>query len=616
MNGFALHEIVVNEEGKPIDYVFLVANSAFEQLTGLKRNNIIGKKVTEVLPGLEKDPADWIGKYGKVALTEQETRFEQFAHPLHKWYSVLAFSPQKGQFATIFEDITNRKQAEAELQESEERFRTLVEESPLGISFIGKDGRYKYLNPQFEEMFGYTIADVPTGEEWFRKAYPDKKYRQQLVRVWNEDKNISGVGQSRPRVYTVTCKDGSSKEIHFRPVTLENLDQFVIYEDITEKTIMEKQLQQAQKMEAIGTLAGGIAHDFNNLLMGMQGRTSLMLMDKDTSSPDYDHLKGIEDIIKSAADLTKQLLGFARSGKYEIKATNLNKIVNKSTDMFGRTKKEVIIHKKTEKYLWTVEVDRGQIEQVLLNLYVNAWQAMSGAGELYLETGNVKLDKRFVKPFGTKPGRYVKISLTDTGVGMDEQTQQRVFDPFFTTKEMGRGTGLGLASAYGIINSHSGIITVHSKKGHGATFNIYLPVSEKTEREEIQIPEEILKGSETVLLIDDEEMIIEIGQELLKTLGYTVLLAKSGKEGIDIYKKNEDLIDMVILDMIMPGLGGNKTYDRLKEINPDIKALLSSGYSIDGLAKTILAKGCDGFIQKPFGLSDLSKKIREILDKE
>jgi CheY-like chemotaxis protein len=262
-----------------------------------------------------------------------------------------------------------------------------------------------------------------------------------------------------------------------------------------------------------------------------------------------------------------------------------------------------------------VEADQGQIEQVLLNLFVNAWQAMSGGGDLSLETENVLLDEDCVKPFDLEPGRYVKISVTDTGVGMDEATQQRIFDPFFTTKEMGRGTGLGLASVYGIIRNHGGFIDVQSEKGEGTTFNIYLPASEKEIKEEKKLSEELLKGIETVLLIDDEDMIIDVCSQTLKTLGYEVLMARSGKEAMDIYTKDKGKIDIVILDMIMPDLSGDETYDRLKEINPNVKVLLSSGYSVDGKAKEILKRGCDGFIQKPFSLGQLSESIRKILDK-
>jgi CheY-like chemotaxis protein len=360
-------------------------------------------------------------------------------------------------------------------------------------------------------------------------------------------------------------------------------------------------------MEAIGTLAGGVAHDFNNLLMGIQGRSSLMLLDTDSSHPYYEHLKGIEDYVNSAADLTNQLLAFARGGKYEVKPEDLNKLVKDQNRMFGRTKKEITIGGEYEESLWSAEVDKGQIEQVLLNLYVNAWQSMPGGGNLYIQTENVILDEKHLKPFEVKPGKYVKISVTDTGVGIDEATQRRIFDPFYTTKEMGRGTGLGLASAYGIIKNHGGFIVVYSKKGQGSTFNIYLPASDKKTIKEVELLKDVLKGTETILLVDDEDMIIDVGKPILEKLGYNILIARSGKDVIEIYKEKKDQIDIVILDMIMPEIGGGDTYDMLKAINPNIKVLLSSGYSINGQAAEIIKRGCNGFIQKPFNMRDLSQ---------
>jgi len=302
-------------------------------------------------------------------------------------------------------------------------------------------------------------------------------------------------------------------------------------------------------------------------------------------------------------------------GRYEVMPTDLNELIKSQNRMFGRTKKEITIRGKYQDNPWTVEVDQGQINQVILNLYVNAWQAMPKGGDLYVQTENVTLDEGYTKPFNVTPGRYVKISVTDTGVGMDEATQHRIFEPFFTTQEMGIGTGLGLASVYGIIKNHDGIINVYSVKGEGSTFIIYLPAFEKEIVKEEKIPEKILKGTETVLLVDDEDIILDVGEGILKTLGYKVLIARSGKEAIELYKKNKDKIDMVILDMIMPQMGGGETYDRMKEIDPNIKVLLSSGYSINGQATEILKRGCDGFIQKPFTMKDLSKAIREVLDK-
>ncbi len=381
-----------------------------------------------------------------------------------------------------------------------------------------------------------------------------------------------------------------------------------------EKRHLQTQLHQAQRMEAIGTLAGGIAHDFNNLLMGIVGRTSLMLHRIDPSHPHYDHLKGIEEYVESAADLTKELLGFARGGKYQVQPVNLNDLVKKSAGMFGRTKKEINVHMKFQEGVWTVEVDPTQIEQVFLNLYVNAWQSMPGGGDLYVETENVTLDRRYSKAYGVTPGPYVKISVMDTGTGMDERTREKVFEPFFTTKEMGRGTGLGLASAYGIIKNHGGVIKVYSEKGEGTVFNIYLPGSDKEVSEREKGTGELTKGTETVLLVDDESITVDVGKELLEELGYKVMAVKSGAEAIDLYEKHAEEIDLVILDMIMPNMDGGETFERLRETDPNVKVLLSSGYSLDRRAQQILDRGCRGFLQKPFKLTGLSQKIREILE--
>ena len=378
---------------------------------------------------------------------------------------------------------------------------------------------------------------------------------------------------------------------------------------------MQKVRGKKEKLEAFGTLAGGIAHGFKDLLMGIQGDASSMLLDIDSSHPRYERLKNIEQSVQSGAELTRQLSGFARDGKCEVKPTNIKELVEKSSRTFGRTKKEIKIRRDYQKDIWTVEVDQGQIEQVLSKLYVNVWQAMPGGGELYLRTENVTLDENDVKPYNVEPGNYVKISVTGTGVGMDEATRQRISEPFYTTKNRGRGAGLGLAPVYGIIKNHGGIINVYSKKDEGSSFIIYLPASKKEIVEDGKLPGEELKGKETILLVDDEDMIIHIGQEILKALGYKVLMARSGKEAIKLYKVNKDKIDMVILDMIMPDMGGEDTYDRMKEINPDIKALLSSGYIIDGQVDEILEGGCNGFIQKPFNMTQLSQKIREVFDK-
>lgn len=605
------------------DYRITDVNKPFLVTSGANREEVIGHHCYEVSHGYN-EPCDIRGE--DCPLKEVfETREPHSCRHIHQvadgtkvWVDII-LSPLKdetGKVTHVIEavrDVTALIKVEEGLKESEEKYRLLVENATDAI-YIAQDEVLKFANPKAEEMIGYSaeeLANIPF-VDLIHPEDRDMVIERHLKRL---------KGEEMPSIYSFRILNRSGEELSVelnavliswegRPATLNFL------RNITAQKRLEAQLQQAQKMEAMGTLAGGIAHDFNNLLMAIQGRTSIMLMNKDSSHPDFGYLSGIEDNIESAADLTRQLLGFARGGKYEVRPTDLNDLIKKENRMFGRTKKEITIRGKYEKDLWSVEVDRGQIEQVLLNLYVNAWQAMPGSGDLYLKTENVALDENYVKPFTIEPGRYVKISVTDTGVGMDKATQERIFDPFFTTKEIGRGSGLGLASVYGIIKNHGGFINVYSEKGHGTTFNIYLPASEKEVIEEKKPAGDTLTGSETVLFIDDEDMIIEIAEEILEQLGYKVLIARSGKEAIETYEKNKDHIDIVLLDMIMPDMSGSETYDRMKKIDPDIKVLLFSGYSINGQATDILDRGCNGFIQKPFKMKELSQKLREILDEK
>jgi PAS domain S-box-containing protein len=495
--------------------------------------------------------------------------------------------------------------------ESEKKYQVLIDNAEESI-FIIQDDVINFPNPRTIELFAYPkeeLAHIP---------FIDFVLDEDRGVVLGQRQQVVGVKRIIPTsTFRIMRKSGETVWVDMNAVSIEwgSRPGFLVFlRDVTEKKRMEAELIQAQKMEAIGTLAGGIAHDFNNLLMGVLGYTSLILLEAESDDKNYERLRSIEHLVESGADLTKQLLGFARGGKYEVKPIDVNELVRRSSEIFGRTKKEITIHRKYQKDLYTADVDRGQVEQVLLNLYVNAWQAMPGGGDLYLETSNVNLDETYTHLHSVQRGNYVKISVTDNGTGMDQTTQRRIFEPFFTTKGMGLGTGLGLASAYGIIKNHGGIINVYSEVGRGTTFNIYLPASTRAIFEEKVVPVEAIKSTETVLIVDDQEMILSVARDMLRALGYQVFTAQGGKEALAIYGEKGESIDVVILDMIMPSMSGGETFDRLKAINPHVKVILSSGYSINGQATEIMQRGCNGFIQKPFNIQELSQKIREVLD--
>ena len=508
-------------------------------------------------------------------------------------------------------ETDQRKRTEEALRESEEKYRMLLEACPDPMVAYDMEGAVIYLNPAFTQVFGWTPEEL-LGKRIDYVPEENLPETQMMIDKVMAGESFSGI---KSRRYT---KQRDILDVSISVATYLDRDGIPVgsvhtFRDITERKRLEVQLRQATKMEAIGTLAGGIAHDFNNLLMGIQGNASLMLMHMDSTHQYHARLRNIEKQVQSGARLTSHLLGYARQGRYEVKSLDLNKLLEETSETFGRTRKDITVYRELDEDLFAIEADQAQIEQVLLNLFVNASDAMPGGGDLILRTMNTTHHDMKGKLYDPKPGDYALFTVTDTGIGMDRKTMERIFDPFFTTKEMGRGTGLGLASAYGIVKGHGGYIDVESEKGYGTTFSIHLPVSDKRVHKAVKGAGHFVTGTGTVLLVDDEEMILEVGRELLKAMGYQVLTARDGKEAIETYKENQDNIDIVLLDMVMPDIGGGEAYDRMKEINPDIKVLLSSGYGIDGQATEILKRGCDGFIQKPFSVEDLSQKLSEIL---
>ena len=596
-------------------------NRAFERFAGRPREEIEGRTDREIFP---PDFADQMIRSdvlvmgsGRTVQLEETFRcsdgtcvvFETIKEPIFDERGCVVG------LAGVSRDVTGRHQAEKELKESEERYRTFVESASFGFAICAvPGGRFIHLNEAACRMFGYDMDRVDDLTVW-DLIHPDEHAH---LRGRMRAKESGRVPYSSTEIYTGLRRDGTFIRFRINAAPIPYLGTRVmqcILMDVTELEQLERQFQQAQRMEAVGTLAGGIAHDFNNLLMGILGNISLMLMTRGENDRDSERLRSMERYVLRGSDLTKRLLGFARGGKYETRSIDLGEFVQRSLEMFSQTRKELRVRFAAQEGLWAVEVDHGQMEQVLLNLFVNAWQAMPNGGDLSVECRNALLGAGEAGPERVMPGRFVSVTVRDTGIGMDRATRERIFDPFFTTKERGIGTGLGLASVYGIVKNHGGFITVESLKGRGSTFCVFLPATDKEPERETEEKAEIRAGAETVLLVDDEEPILEVGTDMLRSLGYRVLTSRSGEDALALYGERGREVDLVILDMIMPGMGGAKTYEGLKRMDPRVKVLLSSGYSLSGQAEGILEQGYNGFIQKPFTVHDLSLKIREILER-
>jgi len=536
-----------------------------------------------------------------------------------------------GKQLLTYEDITAKSQAEEKLRQSEERYRKLYEESTRretlyrslvqssadAVVIYDLEGKVQFLSPAFTQLFGWTMDELEGKPVPF---VPDSEKEVTLAIIKDlleHGTPCSGFESSR---YT---REGKTVQVAISASRYEDHEgkpagMLVILRDISARKELEQQLSQAHKMEAIGTLAGGIAHDFNNILQAMSGYTQLLMMKKDREHPDYEKLAAIERSARRASELTERLLIFSRKVESRLRPVDLNHEIEQVVKLLERTIPKMIrINLNLAEELHIINADPVQLEQVAVNIAVNARDAMPEGGFLTFRTDNVFLDETFSRLYpNVKAGNYVLLEISDSGHGMDQETREHIYEPFFTTKATGAGTGLGLAMVYGIVKSHGGNITCISKPGYGTTFRIYFPMLKIYESYGTgqKAEEDMPGGTERILLVDDEESILDIGSDILERHGYKTTIARSGEEALDLIRRQKDQIDLIVLDLNMPGMGGFRSLKAILEIAPGMKIIVATGHSSNEEAKKTLEMGATRFIPKPYRLSHILKAVRETLD--
>lgn len=606
-------------------------------------DNTIQEKMSYVIGIPEVECYIGTGMYMARAIRDQKAKLSMITYTTIL-FMVITIIPITVSIVVLFNrnrklrvEIETRMRAESEVRASRKMLNDVLQ-AAYEFAIIGTDtqGIITSYNRGAEIMLGYsadeaegkmTPMDLHLPTEVMQRIHEISEAKGRPVNAFEAlTENTVRTG-SETKEWTFVRKDGSLISVSLVVTAIRSDNGQIkgylgIAKDVTELKKAEEenkrlqdQIIQSQKLDAVGQLAGGVAHDFNNILMGISGIASLMRMEHTPDDPLYHELKSIEEYVERGAKLTKQLLGFARGGKYEPKVFSVNDLVTGSARFFSDTKKEIEVKFDLQHDLPPVEADEGQIEQVFLNLYINAGHAMPNGGTINIQSREIQMSNALAQSLDVKPGRYVLLSVSDTGIGMDEQTLNRIFEPFFTTRLAEGGSGLGLASAYGIIRNHGGAIEVSSESGKGSIFKIYLPASDKNMflNETADKRNAPVIGSDGILIIDDEEMILKTASALLKRIGYTVFKAQTMEEAVSVYNDHRNDIKLIILDMILKGTSGAQVLTRLKKLNPDVKVILSSGYGMEGEIRKVMDLGCQGFIQKPYQLSELSMMIKKIL---
>jgi two-component system, cell cycle sensor histidine kinase and response regulator CckA len=514
----------------------------------------------------------------------------------------------------VISDISERVRAEAERQ----RLASAIEQAAEMVVITGPEGDIQYVNPAFERVTGFTRGEaLGRNPRFLKSGQHDSTFYEDLWNTIKRGATWSGRMINRKKDGTPYYEEGTISPVRDGAGKITNF--VAVKHDVTDHLERSKQLFQAQKMEAVATLAGGVAHDFNNLLQVVQGFSELLLADKSKDDQDFEDILKIHQAALSGADLVRSLLTFGRKIEPKPSPLNLNKQIKHVESLLRRTIPKMInIQLEPAKNLRRISADQGQMEQILVNLAINARDAMPDGGTLTIGTQDVTLNPLYCRLHaGVKPGPHVVLLVSDTGHGMDRRTMEHMFEPFFTTKELGRGTGLGLAMVHGIVQQHGGHVTCQSELGRGTTFRVYLPaLSTEGETVEESAVDPPATGTETVLLVDDEDLVRELAGRMLKKKGYSVLTAANGMEALDVYAREKDRIALVILDLIMPTMGGKDCLKKMLDFDPGAKVLIASGHAADSSTRECIALGAKGFVAKPFRSNDLLQGVRKTLDED
>ena len=608
---------------------YLGCNRAFEEFMGLERDQFLGRtafdldaqELARLYAAKDREVLSQGGRHEYQAEVEKEGLQRKVV--ISKTMLPDAQGRPAGVVGVIF-DITERERAEAGLKKSEQRYRELLESISDQVYTQDLEGRFTSSNQALNNIMGYSTQELigRKASEFMKPELREAFVTEYLAKLRTQGHH-SGVS-----VYY--HRDGSHRYLEYRSqlVTPPDGEPYIsgVARDVTERFVkdrelkkLQRQLAQAQKMEALGTLAGGVAHDFNNLLGAVMGYADLAIHLAEENQDNRRHLGSIIQAAERARNLVRQILTFSRKLETRPRPMDLNREVRQAAQLLERAlPKMIAVHLDLAQDLKVINGDPSQIEQVLINLGANAGDAMPGGGRLTIATRNLVLDESASRQrLGVEPGEYVELSVADTGCGMDPHVISHIFDPFFTTKEVGRGTGLGLSTAYGIVKNHHGHIECTSRPGQGTVFRILLPVAESEAGEPIPEPapgQVVRGGDETILLVDDEEMLREMGREVLENRGYRVLEARSGEEALSIYREKAAAIHLVILDLGMPGMGGERCLVQLMAADPQVKVLVASGYTQDEQVRRVNGLGAAGFLGKPFRESQLAAEVRRVLD--